>query len=150
MKPFRVALVAVLSVGGVWGIVACLNQRQPGPAAPAATASEPNAEPTTAPDAKSTSLSETERPPLIGTVRSRSHAIRLYAGRFTVEDANGKVLADLVTEGGFATLLPRLFGEFQQMYAEDRLIADNFTHGKLPGAWSYSGRPERAEVVSAP
>lgn len=73
-----------------------------------------------------------EEPPLLGSLRSREHTIYLYAGKFSVEDASGKLLARLVDQKQFSSLLPELFSEFEQMYADGEFIADNRTHGKLP------------------
>lgn len=73
--------------------------------------------------------------------------------RFTVEDSDGQILANLVTEDEFARLLPGLFGDFKQMYAEGRLIAESRTYGKHPGGWSYfSVRTTRqsVKVISDP
>ncbi len=149
MKPFHVILVAVVLAGGVWGVVVHLGQPTPTP--------EPKVERPAQAELASRPASQTETPParkeapaLIGTLRSRNHTIHLYAGRFTVEDANGQVLANLVTEEDFAKLLPELFGEFQQMYAEEQLIADNRTHRELPTGWSYSALPTQVNVVPDP
>ena len=120
MKPVYIGLVALGLVAGVWAIIAFMCHPTPTPE----SASEPAAQ-VVAPD-------------LIGSLRSRNHTIHVYVGRFTIEDSDGQVLANLVTEDEFAKLLPGLFGDFRQMYAEGRLIADNRTHGKLPSGWSYS------------
>lgn len=142
MKPFRVVLVAVVLAGGVWGVVAYLGQPTPTP--------KPKVERPAQSELPSEPASQTETPALIGTLRSRNHTIHLYAGRFTVEDANGQVLANLVTKEDFAKLLPELFGDFQQMYAEGELIADNRTHRELPTGWSYSAQPTQVNIVPDP
>ena len=137
MKPFRVVLVVALLAGGVWWIVAGLNQRQPAPEDPTALAPELNAESVAMPDAASTSVSETA-PAFIDKLWSRSYTIYLVTGRFTVEDANGQVLAYKVTEEDFAKLLPELFGEYRQMHAEGLPSDNKGIPVMLPNGWQYA------------
>lgn len=67
--------------------------------------------------------SPTETPELIGTLRSHDHTIYLYAGKFSVTDANGEVLADLVTEEEFQRSLPDVYVQFQRMFAGGPMMA---------------------------
>ncbi len=91
---------------------------------------------------------ELETPPLIGSLRSRQHTIHMYVGKFTVEDANGKVLAQLVNENQFSRLLPELFDDFKKMYANEQMTADILVPDELSQGWSYSAAPTR--TITAP
>jgi hypothetical protein len=145
MKSLRVVLAVALLAGGLWWIVAWLNQRQPAPEKPTAMPPELDVESTAMSDAASRSVSETGPPPFIDRLRSHSHTIYLIAGRFTVEDADGQALVVGVTEGRFATLFPQLFREYRQI--EGLLIDDNKSGPvMLPNGW----RHERLVLRTAP
>ena len=91
MKPFRAALVAVVLAGGVWGAVACGSRPMPAPEIADTLDPDPKIERPAQAGPASEPAPQTEVPPLIGTLRSRSHTIHLHVGRITVEDANGRV-----------------------------------------------------------
>ena len=150
MKPPRVVLVAVVLTGGACGVLPYLGQRTPPADTPATVAPEIEVERPAQYEVALQPAHQTETPTLIGTLRSRNHTIHLYAGRFTVEDADGQVLAHLVTEEDFAKLLPELFGDFRRMYADGQLIADARTHSDLSTGCFFSAQPEQANIVPDP
>lgn len=111
MKPAYIGLVALGLVAGVWAIVASMSHPTPAPE----SASGPPVQ---------------VAPALIGSLRTRTHTIYMFVGRFTIEDSDGQVLANLVTDDEFSKLLPELFGNYKLMYAEGTLMADNRTYGR--------------------
>jgi hypothetical protein len=153
MKPVYIALVVLGLATGLWAIVACVSHPTSEPEDSVTTARELEIQKAAPSEIPMQPAAHGATPALIGSLRSRNHTIHLYAGRFTIEDSEGKILANLVTEDEFAKLLPGLFGDFKHMYAEGRLIADNHTHGKLPSGWSYTSARttlERVRIKSDP
>ncbi len=153
MKPSYVCLAAIGLVGGLWVIGACVGHPTTTPESPITVSPELRVRDAAASEFASQAAAQIATPALIGSLRSRNHTIHLYVDRFTVEDSDGQILVNLVTEDEFARLLPGLFGDFKQMYAEGRLIADNHMYGKLPGGWSYSSvrtTRQRVKVISDP
>jgi len=138
MKTRHVVLFVVLLIGGSWAISVYMNRPSPTPKKPVTSIETTAADRTAEPEASSEPVLTTDPPALIGTLRSRRHTIHLYPGKFTVEDSDGKVLANLVTKEAFAELLPDVFAEFQHWYADSRILADNHTRASLPAGWSYS------------
>ena len=146
MKSSIVTLLAVVLVAGLYVYI---HSTTPIEDEPVATGTTNAAVAPATSNVAENPTANVKKPAFIGSLRSRQHTIYLYVGKFTVEDANGKVLAWLVNEKQFSTLLPELFGEFKQMYAEGQIIADNLTYGKPSDGWVYS-TPTRVEAVSDP
>lgn len=134
MKPAYAALISVGLIAGLYGAYLYQGSSSPGPVASQGVSDSLGV---TAPPGAG------QEPALIGSLRSRTHTIHLFTGKFTVEDADGKVLAKLVDEKQFALMLPDLFDEFKQTYADGRGFADNRTHGKLSNEWVYTPRSRR-------
>ena len=154
MKSCFVALFAVVLVAGLYVYVGSTTPIKDDPVTTGATnAVENPVAPATSNISESPRVNvqpaKVEEPALIGSLRSRTHTIHLYAGKLTVEDANGKVLARLINQEQFSMLLPDLFSEFRQMYAGGQIIADNLSHGKLSDGWVYTV-PRRVGTVFDP
>ncbi len=59
-----------------------------------------------------------EVPALIGTLQTRRNSIRIYAGlRYSVQDANGKALAVLITDDELWDQFPGLFYDLKHALA---------------------------------
>ena len=57
---------------------------------------------------------------LIGSVRTRTHTVRLYAGdRYSIRDADGQVIAADLTGGQFAERFGDLYEETREAFAAD-------------------------------
>ena len=154
MKPCVVALSAFALVAGAYFYVESALPIKDDPVTTEATNAVQNSVGLSTSNTTEASSAKAEQLPLIGTLRSRNHTIYLYAGKFSVEDANGKLLARLVDREQFSALLPKLFSEFDQMYAEREFLADNHTRAKLSDRWIYTVPMrtvrKRMEPVSAP
>ena len=65
-----------------------------------------------------------QTPASIGTLRSRHHTVRIYAGlRYTVEDAEGRTLTTLATDAELRRQLPQLSRDLHHMLAHGELWA---------------------------
>ncbi|MCP4590264.1 MAG: hypothetical protein GY842_05950 [bacterium] len=61
-----------------------------------------------------------DSPVLIVTVQSRDHSVKIYSGdRYTVENAEGQLVVELVTEDEFKQLLPETFAHVKEALADN-------------------------------
>ncbi len=119
----RVGLLVL--IGGEWGVAGCLWA--PGiRSAPERHVAIPRAGASADPVAPAEHARLQSAPALIGTLRTRDHSIHIYAGRFTVEDAEGGMMAELVTKSELAQLLPDVFDQVKAMLAEGQRHAGDW------------------------
>ena len=61
-----------------------------------------------------------ETPPLIMTLRTRDRTVHVYAGRrYTIEDADGTLIGQLMFEDEFWAMQPQLYYDLHEMFAGD-------------------------------
>jgi hypothetical protein len=66
-------------------------------------------------------------PILVGSLRGRRFSVHLYTDhRYTVEDAHGELVGELLTDAEFAEQYPEVHQETQDMLARS-VLADNWT-----------------------
>lgn len=83
------------------------------------------------------------RPVLVVTIRSRDDLVSIYSGgRYTVENVDGELLAELVTEDEFRQLLPDLFARIDGALADDTWAGYDVNRNELLPA-----EPGRIDVV---
>lgn len=72
-------------------------------------------------------------PVLIVTVQSRELVVHIYTGgRYSVTDAEGEALAELVSEDELPALCPQVHEDLQRMLAGSALWADLRAEGRTP------------------
>ena len=77
-----------------------------------------------------------ETPPLIMTLRTRDHCVHIYAGRrYTLEDADGKLIGRLMSEDEFRTMCPLVYSDLHEMFAGDGALAGHWVGDGARGGW---------------
>ena len=76
-----------------------------------------------------------DSPVLIVTIQSRDHSVKVYSDdRFTVQNTEGQLVAELVTGSEFKQLLPEVFADVNDALAENAWAGLNIGDDRAPSA----------------
>jgi hypothetical protein len=80
----------------------------------------------------------------VATVQSRDHSVKVYAtDRYTVEDVDGRVVAEWLTADEFEQLMPEVFADTREALAtsawqagDDWSDRDDWTYDQIQSNWT--------------